>query len=310
MPIFPTGGGDDGYDVTDYCAVDPRLGTMADFSEFMVEAKERGFHVILDLIPNHTSDKHPWFQAARKSRKSAYRDYYVWRDDDPGDTSDKVVFPGEQDGIWSYDEAAKAWYLHRFYPFQPDLNFSSHAVRDEFRRIMGLWLQQGIDGFRIDAAPVLQDEQGGPETAHKYLQEMRDFAVSRKGNAVLLAETYLASGRADAILVGGGEAMHEALYLAFDRLESLARDGATYAPGVEGSRGMRLGEGAAFVTLEREDAEQARGGRTLARLVGYGTSFEPPEREAQLLHVDAGAIERAVRSALADAGASPGDVQR
>ncbi len=188
MPIFPTGGGDDGYDVTDYCAVDPRLGTMADFSEFMVEAKERGFHVIMDLIPNHTSIEHPWFQAARKDKKSPYRDYYVWREDDPGDTSDKVVFPGEQDGIWSYDEAAKAWYLHRFYPFQPDLNFSCHAVRDEFRRVMGLWLQQGVDGFRIDAAPFLQDEQGGPETAHKYLQEMRDFAMARKGNAVLLGE--------------------------------------------------------------------------------------------------------------------------
>ena len=188
MPIFPTPNLDDGYDVSDYCAIDPRLGSMADFSEFMVEAGERGMHVILDLIPNHTSDQHPWFQAARSSPSSPYRDYYVWREDDPGDTSDQVVFPGEQPGIWTFDEAAKAWYLHRFYPFQPDLKFSNHAVREEFRKIIGLWLQQGVKGFRIDAAPFLKDEDGASESAHTYLRELRDFAMVRHGNAVLLGE--------------------------------------------------------------------------------------------------------------------------
>lgn len=188
MPIFPTGQGDDGYDVKDYCAIDPRLGSMADFSEFMVEAAERGMHVIMDLTPNHTSDQHPWFQAARSSRTSPYRDYYVWRDDDPGDTSDQVVFPGEQEGIWSFDEEAGAWYMHRFYKFQPDLNFANPAVRDEFRKVMGLWLQHGVQGFRIDAAPFLKDDHGGSETAHTYLKELRDFALVRKGNAVLLGE--------------------------------------------------------------------------------------------------------------------------
>ena len=188
MPIFPTPGGDDGYDVSDYTTVDPRLGSMADFTEFMVEATERGMHVIMDLIPNHTSDQHPWFQSARSSPDSPYRDYYVWREDDPGDTSDSVVFPGEQDGIWHFDEEAKAWYLHRFYHFQPDLKFSNPHVRDEFRRIMGLWLQQGIGGFRIDAAPFLESEEGGPESAFEYLRELRDFAQVRRGNAVLLGE--------------------------------------------------------------------------------------------------------------------------
>lgn len=168
MPIFPTPGGDDGYYVADYCAVDPRLGTMADFTEFVVEARERGLHIILDITPNHTSDQHAWFQSARSSRESPYRDYYVWRDDDPGDTSDEVVFPGEQKGIWTYDDVAKAWYQHRFYPFQPDLNFANPAVREEFRKILGLWLQLGVDGFRIDAAPFLQDEKVGPESAHIY----------------------------------------------------------------------------------------------------------------------------------------------
>ena len=188
MPIFPTPNGDDGYDVADYGAIDPRLGTMADFSEFMVEARERGIHVIIDLIPNHTSDQHPWFQAARADPKSPYRDYYVWREDDPGDTSGQVVFPGEQKGIWTFDAKAKAWYMHRFYPFQPDLNFANPAVRDEFRKVMGLWLQHGVDGFRIDAAPFLKDDHGGSESAHTYIKELREFAAIRKGNAVLLGE--------------------------------------------------------------------------------------------------------------------------
>lgn len=188
MPIFPTPNRDDGYDVADYCTIDPRLGDMADFAEFLIEARERGMHVIMDLIPNHTSDQHPWFQSARKSPDAPYRDYYVWRDDDPGDTSDQVVFPGEQKGIWSYDEEAKAWYLHRFYDFQPDLEYSNPAVRDEFRRIMGLWLQLGVDGFRIDAAPFLMTDHASPEIGFDYLHELRDFASVRKGNAVLLGE--------------------------------------------------------------------------------------------------------------------------
>ncbi len=188
MPIFPTPNGDDGYDVSDYYSVDPRLGTMGDFSEFMVEAGERGMHVIMDLTPNHTSDQHAWFQAARSDPKSPYRDFYVWREDDPGDTSDKVVFPGEQKGIWTYDEEAKAWYLHRFYPFQPDLNFSNPAVLHEFRKIIGLWLQMGVHGFRIDAAPFLEDEHVGSNDAHHYLRALRDFATVRRGNSVLLGE--------------------------------------------------------------------------------------------------------------------------
>jgi maltose alpha-D-glucosyltransferase/alpha-amylase len=193
MPFYPSPNGDDGYDVADYAAVDPRLGTMADFAEFVVETRERGMHVIVDLVPNHTSDQHPWFQAARRQPDSPYRDYYIWRGDDPGDTSDQVVFPGEQEGIWTYDQEAKAWYLHHFYAFQPDVNFSNPVVRAEFRRIMGLWLQLGVDGFRIDAAPFLINLIGvdgglGLEPAHEYLQELRDFAMQRNGSAILLGE--------------------------------------------------------------------------------------------------------------------------
>lgn len=193
MPFYPTPNRDDGYDASDYTAIDPRFGTMADFGEFVIEAEERGIHVIIDLTPNHTSDQHPWFQAARSDPGSPYRDYYVWREDDPGDTSDQVVFPGEQEGIWTYDDQAKAHYLHHFYKFQPDLNFTNPAVREEFRKIMGLWLALGVTGFRIDAAPFLINPMGvaghddmGP--AHEFLEELRNFTAVRSGNAILLGE--------------------------------------------------------------------------------------------------------------------------
>lgn len=193
MPFYPTPGRDDGYDVENYVAVDPRLGTIADFAELVLEARERGIHVLIDLIPNHTSNTHPWFQAARRDPGSKYRDYYVWRTDEPADTSDQVVFPGEQEGIWSYDEVAGAYYLHHFYDFQPDLNFANPAVREEFRRIMGLWLALGVDGFRVDAAPFLinligVDGAEGMGPAHQYLEELKQFATDRNGTAILLGE--------------------------------------------------------------------------------------------------------------------------
>jgi maltose alpha-D-glucosyltransferase/alpha-amylase len=193
MPFFPSPGRDDGYDVADFCNVDPRLGTLADFVEFVQEANERGIRVIVDLVFNHTSDQHPWFQAARSDPDSPYRDYYVWRTDDPGDTSDQVVFPGVQKGIWTFDKQAKAWYLHHFYEFQPDLNMTNQAVRDELRRAMGLWIQLGVAGFRIDAAPFIINPEGvtlpnALRDPHEYLVEMRDFIQARRGDGVLLAE--------------------------------------------------------------------------------------------------------------------------
>jgi maltose alpha-D-glucosyltransferase/alpha-amylase len=193
MPFYPSPGLDDGYDVADYASIDPRYGDMADFAEFMVEATERGIHVVVDLIPNHTSDQHPWFQAARNDPSSKYRDYYVWREDNPGDTSDQVVFPGEQKGIWTWDDKVKAWYLHHFYAHQPDLNFANPEVRDEFRRIIGLWLELGVLGFRVDAAPFLINLEGvkhlgNMELAHGFLEELKEFVTVRRGNAILLGE--------------------------------------------------------------------------------------------------------------------------
>ena len=194
MPFFPSPGRDDGYDVSDYTSVDPRYGSVADFSELVIEARERGIRVIIDMIPNHTSDQHPWFQAAREDPTSPYRDYYVWRDDDPGDTSDQVVFPGEQKGVWTWDEKAGAWYLHHFFEHQPDLNFANPDVQEEFRRIMGFWLALGVSGFRIDAVPFLISLRGVDEgvadldEAHHFLEEMQVFTSLRTGNAILLGE--------------------------------------------------------------------------------------------------------------------------
>ena len=131
MPFYPTADRDDGYDVTDYYGVDPRLGSAGDFVEFIRTARDRGMRVIVDLVVNHTSDRHPWFRAARSSPDSPYRDFYIWRADEPPDTSDQVVFPDKEDSLWEYDEKAGEWYFHRFYRTQPALNITNPAVRDE-----------------------------------------------------------------------------------------------------------------------------------------------------------------------------------
>ncbi|CAN5576821.1 alpha-amylase family protein [soil metagenome] len=226
MPFFPSPGRDDGYDVMDYYQIDPRLGTLGDFVEFLYEAQERGLRVIVDLVVNHTSDQHPWFQESRKGKSSPYYDYYVWRDDEPEDTSDQVVFPGEQEGIWSYDEQAKAWYLHHFYSHQPDLNITSRAVRREIRKIMGFWLELGVAGFRIDAAPFLigmtgMDGHVRPDDPHVYLRKMRDFLQLRRGDAIFLGEVDVRlSTIAD--YFGGGNQLHLLFNFVLNRFLFLA----------------------------------------------------------------------------------------
>jgi maltose alpha-D-glucosyltransferase/alpha-amylase len=210
MPFFPSPGRDDGYDVTDFCGVDPRYGSIADFVEFVREAQERGIRVIVDLVFNHTSDEHPWFQAARSSPDSPYRDYYVWRTEPTGDTSAQAAFPGVEDGVWYWDEQAQAWYLHSFYHFQPDLNITNASVRDELRRAMGLWLQLGASGFRVDAAPFIIDLTGerlppDVKDPHQYLKEMRDFVSNREADAVFLAEVDLGPMHITDYFGGGNE---------------------------------------------------------------------------------------------------------
>jgi maltose alpha-D-glucosyltransferase/alpha-amylase len=191
-PIHPSPHRDDGYDATDFYAVDPRLGTLGDFAELLHQAANRGIRVIIDLVVNHTSDEHPWFVSARSSPDSPYRDWYVWSEKEPPDRCQGMVFPGEQDETWSYDRTAKAWFYHRFYRFQPDLNFGKPAVRAEIKKIMSFWLQLGVAGFRIDAAPFIieQTEPGNPNSPKdfEFLTELRQHVQWRRADALLLAE--------------------------------------------------------------------------------------------------------------------------
>jgi maltose alpha-D-glucosyltransferase/alpha-amylase len=197
MPFYPTPDRDDGYDITDFYGVDPRLGTAGDLAEFLRLARDRGIRVIADLVVNHTSDQHPWFQSARSDRNSPYRDWYVWRDEPPADgPKDEVVFPDQEDSIWEYDDKAGQYYLHRFYKHQPDLNVANPLVRDEISRVLGYWLQLGISGFRVDAVPFLIETAGSLDAddlpdPHAYLKDLRAFVSRRNGEAVLLGEVNL-----------------------------------------------------------------------------------------------------------------------
>jgi len=191
-PIYPSPLLDDGYDIADYYAIHPDYGTLADFQVLLAEAKRRGLRVITDLVLNHTSDQHPWFQAARADRHSPYRDYYVWSDDNTRYAGARIIFLDTETSNWTYDPVAGQYFWHRFYSSQPDLNFDNPAVREEMKNVLKFWLDQGLDGFRADAVPYLFEREGTncenlPET-HAYLKELRQFMDSYAPGAVLLAE--------------------------------------------------------------------------------------------------------------------------
>jgi maltose alpha-D-glucosyltransferase/alpha-amylase len=191
MPFQPSPHRDNGYDIQDYYGVDPRYGTLGDFVEFTRQARARGIRVIIDLVINHTSDQHPWFRTARRDSRSKYRDYYCWSPKRPAGANTGMVFPGVQKSTWTYDREARAYFYHRFYDFQPDLNIENPAVQEEIRKIMGCWLQLGVAGFRVDAVPFLIESIPGKEPSVKhfdYLRELHDFLQWRTGDGILLAE--------------------------------------------------------------------------------------------------------------------------
>jgi maltose alpha-D-glucosyltransferase/alpha-amylase len=191
QPFYPSPNRDNGYDVTDYYNVHDKHGSLGDFVNFMNHAEALGIRVIVDLVVNHTSVDCPWFQDARSSPKSHFRDWYVWADQRPKNHREGIVFPGQQSTTWSLDRRAKKYYFHRFYEHQADLNTWNPYVRAEIQKIMGFWLQLGVSGFRMDAVPFLIEKKGaGIEHQQDFnlLKEMREFLQWRSGNAVLLAE--------------------------------------------------------------------------------------------------------------------------
>jgi trehalose synthase len=219
MPFYPSPDRDDGYDITDFYGVDRRLGSLGELVEVIRTAHDRGMNVIADLVVNHTSDKHPWFQASRRSTTNRFRDFYVWRDTEPPDTSQLVVFPDQEDSIWEHDSRTGEWYLHNFYKHQPDLNLANPAVVDEVLRIIGFWLQLGFDGFRVDGIPFLeQNAQNAEDPAlavdpHELMRTLRGFVNRRTGRATMLGEVNLP--HAEQRRFFGGAAANE-LQMQFD----------------------------------------------------------------------------------------------
>jgi maltose alpha-D-glucosyltransferase / alpha-amylase len=192
MPFQPSPGRDDGYDISDYFGVNPAFGTVGDFVEFTHAAKQHGIRVLIDLVVNHTSDQHHWFREARSDPSSRFRDWYVWSERRPPNAGKGMVFPGVQKTTWSYDREAKAWYFHRFYDFQPDLNTSNPDVQAEILKIMGFWIQLGVSGFRMDAVPFVISTKGAkvkkPAEQYEMLRYLREFLQWRQGDAIILAE--------------------------------------------------------------------------------------------------------------------------
>jgi len=192
LPIYPSPLKDDGYDIADYYGVLPEYGDLDDLKALINAVHRRGMRIIIDLVLNHTSDQHPWFQAARKDRNSPFRDYYVWSDSDHKFSEARVIFLDTEESNWTWDDVANQYYWHRFYASQPDLNFENPAVQDEMLKVLDFWLEIGIDGFRVDAVPYLFEREGTncenlPET-HEYIRKLRRYLDANYPDRILLAE--------------------------------------------------------------------------------------------------------------------------
>jgi len=192
LPIYPSPLKDDGYDIADYYGVHPDYGTLEDFKELVKQAHQCGLKIIADMVLNHTSDQHRWFQESRSSKSSPFRDYYVWSETDKKYEDARIIFLDTEESNWTYDEPTGMYYWHRFYASQPDLNYDNPAVRKEMKNVMKFWLDMGIDGFRADAVPYLIEREGTncenlPET-HAILKDFRAFLDQNYEGKILLAE--------------------------------------------------------------------------------------------------------------------------
>ena len=191
LPFYPSPLRDDGYDISDYTSIQPVYGTMAGFKTFVEEAHRHGIRVITELVLNHTSDQHPWFQESRRPG-SAKRDWYVWSDNDQKYLDARVIFVDTETSNWTWDPEAQAFYWHRFFSHQPDLNYDNPEVQDVMLEVIRFWLDMGLDGFRLDAVPYMFEREGTscenlPET-HEFLKRIRKEVDDKYPNRVLLAE--------------------------------------------------------------------------------------------------------------------------
>lgn len=207
LPFYPSPNRDNGYDVKDYYGIDERLGTMEDFLQCMNECRRRNIKVIIDLVVNHTSVEHPWFLEARKNPGSPFRNYYVWEDEPPASPGKDLLLSGEENRMWTYDEEAGQYYLHRFYSEQPDLNIANKGVQEEILKIMEFWLDLGVHGFRVDAAAILIEPygilKGEKDMFAHFLGTMRSFLESKNKDAILLAEANVLPKEMDVYLHRG-----------------------------------------------------------------------------------------------------------
>jgi len=215
LPFYPSPLKDDGYDIADYCNVHPDYGTLEDFQAFLDEAHRRGIRVIIELVLNHTSDQHPWFQEARQNPASPYRAYYVWSEADDRYRDARVIFRDTERSNWTWDPMAKAYFWHRFFGHQPDLNYDNPAVQEEILRVIAFWLDRGVDGLRCDAVPYLFEREGTtgenlPET-HAFIRRVRRFVDDRYGDRLLLAEANQWPEDVVAYF-GGGDEFHMAYH--------------------------------------------------------------------------------------------------
>lgn len=192
LPFFKSPLRDDGYDIADYYEINPQYGTLKDFKNFMKDAQRRNIKVIVDMVMNHSSDQHAWFQEARSNPNSPKRDYYVWSDTDQKYKDARIIFTDTERSNWTWDPQAKAYYWHRFFHHQPDLNYENPALRREMLKAVRYWLNMGVDGYRLDAVPYLFEEEGTncenlPRT-HDFLREVRQVVDREFTGKVLLAE--------------------------------------------------------------------------------------------------------------------------
>jgi maltose alpha-D-glucosyltransferase/alpha-amylase len=193
LPFYPSPLRDDGYDIADYTRINPNYGTMRDFRAFLNEANRRGIHVITELVVNHTSDQHPWFQRARHAPPgSSHRNFYVWSDTAEKYKDTRVIFNDSENSNWGWDPVARAYYWHRFYGHQPDLNYRSKAVQQSIKRVMDFYLGLGVSGLRLDAIPYLYEREGtnceNLRETHEFLKELRAHVDQKFQNRMLLGE--------------------------------------------------------------------------------------------------------------------------